>query len=124
MIHAHIAAIDPAGNRVAARRLVNFGARVRSGETGGSRSVVVVDLSPDGCKLLGADDVGEGIALWIKLPGLEARRLHVVWSRAGEAGCAFSEPLRDGEIAACRAPRQPGGAARRGVFGLRTTPAG
>jgi hypothetical protein len=121
MIHAQIAAIDPAGNRVAARRLVNFGARVRSGQAGGSRGVLVIDLSPGGCKLLNAGDLDAGIALWIKLPGLEARRLHVVWNQADELGCEFSEPLDDDDMAACRAAPQPAGKRRRPVFGLRGT---
>lgn len=120
MIHAKVAPLDPGDSRLAARRLVNFGARLRAGSSGDSQDVVVVDLSAEGCKLLlCGSGVAEGIALWIKLPGQEARRMHVVWVRDGEAGCEFAEPLGEAEKDACRKPLLPLAQRRRTSFGLR-----
>lgn len=121
MINAMIAPLDPADSRVAARRLVNFGARVRSGKAGGSQTVVVADLSADGCRLLlrGAH-VEEGAALWLKLPGIEARRTSVVWCSDSEAGCEFMQPLTRDEIADTRPVRPQRRDGQRSPFGVRS----
>lgn len=119
MIHAKIASLDQRDNRAAARRLVNFGARMGRGAAADSHNVVVVDLSAEGCRLLlcGAR-IAEGSVLWIKLPDQEARRIHVVWTRDGEAGCEFSQPLTEDELGSAR-PRHPLTGIRRSRFGLR-----
>ena len=119
MIPAKIARLDASENRVAARRLVNFGARVGSKRAGGSGEVIVVELSPAGCKILCRCAPEEGEALWLKLPGCEARRVSVIWSRGAEAGCEFATPFSEPEMEAMRALAARPRGARRSSFGLR-----
>src|SRR5688572_19466767 len=61
-------------------------------------SVGLVDLSPLGCRLELSSDLEPGTAVWLKLPGLEARYSRVAWCKSGFAGIAFEDPLHEAVI--------------------------
>lgn len=61
-------------------------------------SVGLVDLSPLGCRLELSSDLETGAAVWLKLPGLEARYSRVAWCKGGFAGIAFEDPLHEAVI--------------------------
>ncbi|HEY0312188.1 MAG TPA: PilZ domain-containing protein [Allosphingosinicella sp.] len=118
MIKAKMAALDPAGNRVAARRLVNFGARVESLQAGASKDVLVIDLNCHGCKILCDSPLREETTFWLKLPDQEARRTHVVWSTDTEAGCEFATPFTEGQLEASRGRVPLSRTGRSAILGL------
>jgi hypothetical protein len=61
-------------------------------------SVGLVDLSSLGCRLELSSDLEPGAAVWLKLPGLEARYSRVAWCKGGFAGIAFEDPLHEAVI--------------------------
>ncbi len=79
------------------RRLVNFAAAV-SEEGATTAPVSVSDISEGGCRLFSEQPVEQGTEFWLKLPGLEARRIRVVWSEGQSFGCEFDRALYPGEI--------------------------
>lgn len=114
---ARIADLAPVDDRVARRRLVNFGARVREANAG-ELDVTVLDLSAGGCKLTPPHHLEVGRVFWLRLSGLEARHCEVIWIDGLEAGCEFSQPLSSREIDCVCAPfRKIVRCDRRGGFG-------
>jgi hypothetical protein len=68
--------------RTARRRAVNFEAFVR--DTEASVAVVeVTDLSTDGCKFVSALAFETETTIWLKISGIAARQLRIIW-REGE----------------------------------------
>lgn len=53
----------------------------------------VADMSVTGFRLQSFMKLIVGSYLWIMLPGFEARRAQILWTRAHESGCAFEHPL-------------------------------
>lgn len=83
--------------RQSRRRHVNFAAALTE-EGASSTSVSVSDISEGGCRLLCEQPVEKDSELWLKLPGLEAKRVRVVWADGQAFGCEFDAPLYPGEI--------------------------
>ena len=116
-MQARIADLAPVDDRLARRRLVNFGGRVRADDRGGA-DVTVLDLSSRGCRLSPPHHLEQGLVFWLKLVDLEARQCEVVWVDARSAGCEFSIPLSEQEVESLCAPsRKVIKAAKRGSFG-------
>ena len=83
--------------RQSRRRIVNFaGALSEEGST--TVPVSVSDISEGGCKLFCEQPVDQSSDLWLKLPGLEARRVRIVWANEQSFGCEFDTALYSGEI--------------------------
>ena len=74
------------------RSPVAFTCQLRVGH-GAWRQASVVDLSPEGCRLAWLPDCTVGKELWLRLPGLEARRATVRWRDDRGVGCLFVSPL-------------------------------
>jgi hypothetical protein len=55
----------------------------------------VADLSTDGCRFRGDFHFEQATRVWLKIPGLTARRAVIAWSVQGEAGCEFDDPLAE-----------------------------
>jgi hypothetical protein len=55
----------------------------------------VADLSTDGCRFRGDFHFEQATRVWMKIPGLTARRAVIAWSVQGEAGCEFDDPLAE-----------------------------
>jgi hypothetical protein len=83
--------------RQSRRRLVNFAASLNEEGTSSS-SVQVSDVSEGGCRLHVDIPLEPGSETWLKLPGLEARRVRIVWSDGHHIGCEFDRPLYPAEI--------------------------
>lgn len=116
-MQARIADLAPVDDRVARRRLVNFGARMRAPDAHGL-DVTVVDLSPGGCKVTPPHHLEVGRVFWLKLSDLEARHCEVIWIDGDNAGCEFSQPLSAKEMDSVCAPlRKVVKAEKRGSFG-------
>ncbi|PZQ94131.1 MAG: pilus assembly protein PilZ [Cereibacter sphaeroides] len=78
--------------RIAERRLVEIGVRVRRpGETWFNSKIA--DLSVGGFRLQSFMKLTVGAEIWVMLPGFEGRRARVLWTRAHESGCSFERPL-------------------------------
>lgn len=106
-IDAELSQIPITDGRKAERRIVNLAAALR--EAGAkSAKVVLVDISVGGFKAESDEPLEEGSEVWLKLPGHEARRSRVVWTRDKDIGCEFEYPLhpRELEIIVAPAPRR------------------
>jgi hypothetical protein len=79
------------------RRAVNFAAILES-EGVSAHPASVLDISEQGFRIVTAAEVGQGTSMLIKLPGLEAVRATVVWSKEGQIGCSFDEELHPASI--------------------------
>ena len=114
-IDAELSQIPITDGRKAERRIVNLAAALR--EQGARNSkVVVIDISVGGFKAEAPEPLEEGAEVWLKLPGLEAKRSRVVWTRDKDIGCEFEWPLhpRELEVIVAPAPRRiPKGVFRR-----------
>ena len=119
MIRATLSALVPHEERNAPRRLINFGARLRAGA--GSIKIVVSNMSATGFLATGAGQLQAGEDLWIRLPGIEARRCQVVRHSEGDTAFEFFAPLRESDLDQLRPPRNQN--TRRSDFGQRD-PAG
>lgn len=96
-INAELSQIPITDGRKAERRIVNLAAALR--EAGAKTSnVVVLDIAIGGFKAELAEEAEEGAEVWLKLPGFEARRSRVVWTKGKEAGCEFETPLHPREL--------------------------
>jgi hypothetical protein len=96
-INAELSQIPITDGRKAERRIVNLAAALR--EAGAKTSnVVVLDIAIGGFKAEMAEEVEEGSEVWLKLPGFEAKRSRVVWTKGKEAGCEFETPLHPREL--------------------------
>ena len=100
--------------RAEPRRIVNLAPRVRD-----RRSTVVdvcaADISTEGCRVTPAGSAEAGNVVWLKLPGLEVQRCHVVWVEDQDAGCRFDLPLHAAELDQLRKQALP--RPSRGRFG-------
>ena len=79
------------------RSPVAFTCQLRVGN-GAWRVASVVDLSPEGCRLAWLPECTVGKDLWLRLPGLEARRATVRWRDDRGVGCLFASPLHGAVI--------------------------
>ena len=100
------AAVVPPGRdlRAADRRVVNFDAYVRECEAQ-VLDVTVVDLSEYGCRLGSEHQFEAETTIWLKIPGLVARKAKVVWANAAEAGCEFASPFHPAALEAAFSER-------------------
>lgn len=102
-INAELSQLPISDGRKAERRIVNIAAALR--EEGAKRAtVVVIDISTGGFKAQTPEPLENGAEVWLKLPGFEAKRSRVIWSRGEEAGCEFEAPLHPREIEAMLTP--------------------
>jgi hypothetical protein len=102
-IDAELSRIPIADGRKAERRIVNLAAALRE-EGARSAKVVVVDISVGGFKAESEEPLEEGHEVWLKLPGHEARRSRVVWTKDRIVGCEFEYELHPRELEAIVAP--------------------
>lgn len=102
-IDAELSQIPITDGRKAERRIVNLAAALREA---GARSakVVVVDISTGGFKAESDETIEEGSEVWLKLPGLEAKRSRVIWTKERDVGCEFESPLHPKELDSIVAP--------------------
>ena len=120
-MQGRIADLAAPDQRVARRRLVNFGGRLREAEAAASE-VTVLDLSAGGCRLTPTHQLEVGRVFWLKLSDLEARHCEVLWIEGGKAGCEFSNPLTAEELDLLCAPsRKIVRCEKRGIFGRGAT---
>jgi hypothetical protein len=96
-MEATVSTLASSEQRQSARRLVNFAAALRE-EGAKSTQARVTDLSEGGCRLRCDEPVEAGSEIWVKLPGLEAKRARLVWVEGENAGCEFETPLYQSEI--------------------------
>jgi hypothetical protein len=75
-----------------ARSPVAFTCQLRIGN-GTWRLASMVDLSCDGFRLAWLPDCTVGKEVWVRLPGIEARRATVRWRDDRGVGCRFVSPL-------------------------------
>jgi hypothetical protein len=92
--------------RHAPRRTVNFAAAIR--QAGATTSHAIVhNVGAGGCKVEVEAPVGVGDEVWLKFPGLEARRSKVVWVDPPMLGCQFAVPLYAAELESIAPADQP-----------------
>jgi hypothetical protein len=102
-INAELSQLPITDGRKAERRIVNLAAALR--EEGATTSPVqVLDIAVGGFKVQSSSVLHEGSEVWLKLPGFEAKRSHVVWVKENEAGCEFENELHPAELEAMVAP--------------------
>lgn len=106
-INAELSKLPITDGRKAERRIVNLAAALRE-EGASTHAVKVLDLSPGGFKVQSEDSLEEGSEVWLKLPGFEAKRSHVVWVKGDEAGCEFENELHPAELQVLTAPPRRG----------------
>ena len=83
--------------RASPRRVVDFAGYVR--EHGATvHTVKVTDLSLTGCRFASAVDLEVETRIWLKIPGLVARRARIAWGGDGEFGCEFDSPFSAGAL--------------------------
>jgi hypothetical protein len=106
-IDAELSQIPITDGRKAERRIVNLAAALRE-QGAKSAKVALVDISVGGFKAESEEPIEEGHEVWLKLPGHEARRSRVVWTKGKVVGCEFEYPLhpRELELIIAPAPRR------------------
>lgn len=112
-IDAELSQLPISDGRKAERRIVNLAAALRE-EGARNTRVVLRDISVGGFKAEAEEPLEHGAEVWLKLPGLEAKRSKVVWGEGNVVGCEFEWPLhpRELELIVAPAPRK----ITRGVF--------
>jgi hypothetical protein len=114
-INAELSQLPVTDGRKVERRIVNLAAALRE-DGAKNAAVVVLDISVAGFRAETPEPFDEGSEVWLKLPGFEAKRSRIVWSKGQEAGCEFETPLhpRDLELMTAPKPRRiPKGVFRR-----------
>jgi hypothetical protein len=106
-----LAPLDDA--RGATRRVVDFSAFVRESDAVALR-LRVKDISTDGCRLWGSEDLKPQSEIWLKIAGLAPLRARVAWVTTDEAGCEFTTPLHAATVEQLLAPTRR---ITKGVFG-------
>jgi hypothetical protein len=96
-INAELSQLPITDGRKAERRIVNLAAALRE-EGAVTNQVRVVDISAGGFKIEAQHPLEEGAEVWLKLPGFEAKRSHVVWVKDKEAGCEFETDMHPAEL--------------------------
>jgi hypothetical protein len=74
------------------RRVLNLSALAREADLN-LLQIQVLDISTDGCRIAGDINLEQATRIWLKIPGITLRAARITWSRAGEAGCAFEDPI-------------------------------
>jgi hypothetical protein len=106
-INAELSKLPITDGRKAERRIVNLAAALR--EAGATTTPVqVLDISAGGYKVQTDAHLEEGSEVWLKIPGSEAKRGHVVWTKENEAGCEFESELHPAELELLVAPPRRG----------------
>ncbi len=82
----------PGDRRWTGRSPVRVGAQFRLRWQQGFR-VDIVNLSTDGCAIVGAGYLPVGTHSWVTLPTLESRFARVAWCDGSGAGVEFTDPL-------------------------------
>ena len=96
-ISAELSQLPITEGRKAERRIVNLAAALR--EDGATTAQVVVhDISVGGFKAEAPEPMEEGAEVWLKVPGFEAKRSRVIWTKGKEVGCEFEMPLHPREL--------------------------
>jgi hypothetical protein len=103
VIKARISEINASDQRVYRRRLLNVAAQVRDSASPPT-DILVLDLSPNGCRISPSGTFGPGDSVWLKLPGIEAVYGSIAWASEGEAGCEFAATLPEADLSAVRQP--------------------
>ena len=75
-----------------ARSPVAFTCQLRVGN-GAWRLASMIDLSCEGFRLAWLPDCTVGKDVWVRLPGIEARRATIRWRDDRGVGCMFASPL-------------------------------
>ena len=97
MQKGQLASLPSADGRRSERRQVNLAASLR--EPGAIVSdIEVLNLSVDGFMAATEMPIEVDHQLWLKLPGLEAKKCRAVWTEEGKAGFQFTTPLHTGEL--------------------------
>lgn len=97
MHKAQLARLPAGDGRRADRRMVNLAASLR--EPGAELAdAEVLNLSTDGFMAQSEMPLEMGFTVWLKLPGMEAQKSHVVWVEEGKAGFEFANPLHPGVL--------------------------
>ena len=102
-INAELSQLPITDGRKAERRIVNLAAALRE-EGARTATVQVLDIAIGGFKVETSTPFEEGTEVWLKLPGFEAKRSHVVWTKGEQAGCEFETELHPAELEAMVAP--------------------
>jgi hypothetical protein len=102
-INAELSQLPITDGRKAERRIVNLAAALRE-EGARTVTVQVLDIAVGGFKVETSSPLDEGAEVWLKLPGFEAKRSHVVWVKEDQAGCEFETELHPAELEAMVAP--------------------
>jgi PilZ domain len=113
-INAELSQLPIGEGRQSQRRIVNIAAALRE-DGARTLSVVVHDVSLGGFKAEAPEPLEEGVEVWLKLPGCEARRSRVIWAKDKDVGCEFEQPLHQAELDLIVAPTPR--RVLRGVFG-------
>lgn len=103
LIKAELSQLPISDGRKAERRMVNLAAALRE-EGAITNQVTVIDISTGGFKVDTDHPLAEGTEVWLKLPGFEAKRSHVVWSKDKEAGCEFETEMHPAELQILTSP--------------------
>jgi hypothetical protein len=106
-INAEISRFPITDGRKAERRIVNLAAALRE-EGATTFPVQVLDISTGGYKVQADTSLEEGTEVWLKLPGFEAKRSRVIWSKDNEAGCEFETGLHPAELQVVTTPPRQG----------------
>jgi len=107
-INAELSIFPIEEGRKAERRVVNRAAALRES---GAQTVAIqlLDISSGGFRAQTANPPEERAEVWLKLPGVEAKRGHIVWVRDNELGCEFESEMHPGVISALtQRPRNQG----------------
>ena len=88
--------LDPRRNE---RPLVELAAIVGHPRSGRRFTAEVVEISCEGCRMLGADGIAIGDQLVVSIAGLARWPARVVWARGGVVGVEFHQPLQPGVVA-------------------------
>jgi hypothetical protein len=83
--------------RTMPRQVVNFAAYVREYKAE-LYDVRVTDLSLIGCRITCPIELEPETQIWLKIPGLVARRARIAWGRDGQFGCEFVSPFPAGAL--------------------------
>ena len=92
--------------RHAPRRTVNFAAAMRqAGAT--TSNAIIRNVGAGGCKVEADAPVSVGDEVWLKFPGIEAKRSKIVWVDPPMLGCQFAVPLFAAELESIARADQP-----------------
>ena len=103
---AQLSVLPADERRHAPRRTVNFAAAMRqAGAT--TSNAVIHNVGAGGCKVESDARVSVGDEVWLKFPGIEAKRSKVVWVDPPMLGCQFAVPLYAAELESIAPSDQP-----------------